>query len=116
MPKKKAQYLDHAVSDLLLKAALGETLINDSPDSAGEATLRHVLDLMRVGRFRGAIEDIIGCWSLDDCQVIVQYGVAIFQQQKVDNYNGYMSFAKHFAYLLQEGIHERFMDLEMIYD
>ncbi|CAO3568853.1 unnamed protein product [Mortierella alpina] len=70
---RKVQCLDHAVSDLLLKAALGETILNDTADSAGVGKLRHVLDLMRVGRFRRAIEDIIGCWNLDDCQIIVHY-------------------------------------------
>ncbi|KAF9944970.1 hypothetical protein BGZ70_004167, partial [Mortierella alpina] len=67
---------------------------------------------MRVGRFRRAIEDIVGCWNLDDCQVIVQHGVAIFQQQKIDEGNGYMSLVKHTGRLTREGIHERFIDLE----
>ncbi|CAO3568601.1 unnamed protein product [Mortierella alpina] len=67
---------------------------------------------MRVGRFRRAIEDIIGCWNMDDCQVIIQYGVAIFQQQKIDEDSGYMSFVKHFGRLTREGIHERYIDLE----
>lgn len=61
MPKKNSAVLDHAVSDLLLKAALEETTLKDSTDSAGAAKLRDVPDLMREGRFRRAIEDIIGC-------------------------------------------------------
>ncbi|KAF9557889.1 hypothetical protein EC968_007403 [Mortierella alpina] len=74
--------------------------------------LRYVLDLMRVGRFRRAIEDITGCWTLDDCQVIVQYGVAIFQQQKINEDSGYMSFVRCIGHLMREGIHERFFDSE----
>ncbi|KAF9945595.1 hypothetical protein BGZ72_001181 [Mortierella alpina] len=110
--KRKAQCLDHAVSDLLLKAALGGTILKDSPESPGAAKLRYVLDLMRVGRFRRAIEDITGCWDLDDCQVLVQYGVAIFQQQKINEDSGYMSLVKHIGRLTREGLPERFIDLE----
>ncbi|KAF9948813.1 hypothetical protein BGZ72_009337 [Mortierella alpina] len=92
---------------------LGENILdNNSADSAGVEKLRYVLDLMRVGRFRRAIEDIIGCWDMDDCQVIVQYGVAIFQQQKINEDSGYMSFVKYLGRLMRSGIHERLFDSE----
>ncbi|KAF9165704.1 hypothetical protein BGX20_000478, partial [Mortierella sp. AD010] len=82
----------------------------DTSSRAGFTELGNVLKQMRFGRFDKAIDNVAAHWSYKDCQIIMDHGLEVFQEQRMDPNKGISAFAFHLGHLIDNRIHERFLD------
>ncbi|KAF9943737.1 hypothetical protein BGZ70_005490, partial [Mortierella alpina] len=81
-----------------------------SPSAGGIAKLRAVLELMRVGRFNRAIDDIMEHWTYDDCIRILKDGMEVYSEQRNSEQQGDTGIQMHLAALVHDLVHERFFE------
>ncbi|KAG9319222.1 hypothetical protein KVV02_004114, partial [Mortierella alpina] len=81
-----------------------------SSRAGGIAKLRTVLELMRVGRFNRAIDDIMEHWTYDDCTRILKDGMEVYFEQRNSEDKGDMAIQMQLATLVHDRLHERFFE------
>jgi len=81
-----------------------------SSKAGGIAKLRTVLELMRVGRFNRAIDDIMEHWTYDDCTRILRDGMEVYFEQRNSEDKGDTAIQMQLATLVHDRVHERFFE------
>ena len=81
-----------------------------SSRAGGIAKLRTVLELMRVGRFNRAIDDIMEHWTFDDCTRILRDGMEVYFEQRNSEDKGDTAIQMQLATLVHDRVHERFFE------
>ncbi|KAF9922718.1 hypothetical protein BGZ67_010297, partial [Mortierella alpina] len=81
-----------------------------SSRAGGIAKLRTVLELMRVGRFNRAIDDIMEHWTYDDCTRILKDGMEVYFEQRNSEDKGDTAIQMQLATLVHDRVHERFFE------
>lgn len=81
-----------------------------SASAGGITKLRTVLELMRVGRFNRAIDDITEHWTYDDCTRILKDGMEVYFEQRNSDDKGDTAIQMQLATLVHDRVHERFFE------
>lgn len=79
---------------------------SSSPE--GIKKLRTVLELMKVGRFNRAIDDITEHWTFDDCTRILKDGMEVYFEQRNSDDKGDTAIQMQLASLVHDRVYERF--------